>query len=156
MKNNDIKLSSTRSIRTSLQAVYNGVAGLNARRQKLLARVPESNDWAAFELNSIRIRDIAYLSAATHHEFAILRGKTKDILFHGIRRHCNFSNELIELLKDRKLRLIAHTHMDVDRIVASPDDREFLRTIGQKESVIISSITGEEKVFYADMFEDLR
>ena len=153
---NEVRLSSSKSVRTSLQAVYNGPAGLNLRRQQMLDRVPKSNDWAAFKLNSIKIRDIAYLSAATHHEFAILRGKSKDILFHGVRWHCNFSNELIELLKERKLRLIAHTHTDIDRIVASLDDREFLRAIGQKESIIISSITGDEKVFYADMFEDLR
>ena len=63
-----IKLSSAESMRRSLETVYVGNAGLNARRQMLLERVPATNDWAAFELNSIEIKDIAYLSAYTHHE----------------------------------------------------------------------------------------
>ena len=71
-KNESIRLSSTSSMRTSLKAIYNGEAGLNERRKQLLNRVPNSHDWAAFEYHSISIKGIAYLSAATHHEFALL------------------------------------------------------------------------------------
>ena len=52
---------------------------------------------------SLTIKDLAYLSAATHHEFALLRGKTKDIVFHGTDRHCKFDEELLTLLKIKKL-----------------------------------------------------
>ena len=97
---------------------------------------------------------MAYLSAATKHEFALLRGKRNDLLFHGVERHCNFEDELIELLKEGKYKLIAHTHPDYGNITASPEDRLFLKKIGQKESLIISYITGEELKFSSNYFDD--
>ena len=146
---------SSNSLRTSLEAISSGTAGLNARRQSMLERVPNSNDWASFPRNSIKVKDIAYLSAATDHEFAILRGKTKDILFHGVMGHCYFDEELVELLKSKKLRLVAHTHPDYESITASADDRDFLITIGQKCSIIISYITGKEMTFFGSIFEEI-
>ena len=46
-------LSSSASIQKSLEAIRNGDAGLNDRRKAILARTPYSNDWAAFEHESI-------------------------------------------------------------------------------------------------------
>ncbi len=151
----EVILSSSASMKTSLEAIRNGDAGLTPKRMNFLNRVPNSNDWAAFERDSITTKDIAYLSASTHHEFAILRGKTKDILFHGIERHCNFNEELLELLKTKKLRLIAHTHPDFETIEPSQDDRDFLRYIDQKSSIIVSYITGAEREFSANLFDDI-
>lgn len=155
IKGNQImQLSSSESTKVSLEAIRMGDAGLSERRRNILKRVPNSNDWSTFEKESISIKDIAYLSAATEHEFALLRGKTKDIVFHGVRRHCDFTDELLELLKTKKLRLIAHTHPDYGMIKPSQDDRLFLEYIGQKESVIISYITGMEQIFYANLFDE--
>ena len=148
-------LSSTASTKTSLEAIRNGEAGLTEKRKSMLARVPCSNDWSTFEKDTISIKDIAYLSAATHHEFALLRGKTKDIIVHGVERHCHFNEELLDLLQTKKLRLIAHTHSDYGKIIPSADDREFLKHIGQKASVIISYITGAEFEFASNSFEDI-
>ena len=147
-------LSSTASTQTSLEAIRNGEAGLNEKRKNILARVPLPNDWATFEKDTISIKDIAYLSAATHHEFALLRGKTKDIIVHGVERHCHFNEELLDLLQTKKLRLIAHTHSDYGKIKPSADDREFLKHIDQKSSVIISYITGAEFEFSSNSFEE--
>ena len=148
-------LSSIASTKTSLEAIRNGEAGLTEKRKSMLARVPCSNDWSTFEKDTISIKDIAYLSAATHHEFALLRGKTKDIIVHGVERHCHFNEELLGLLQTKKLRLIAHTHSDYGKIIPSADDREFLKHIGQKTSVIISYITGAEFEFASNSFEDI-
>lgn len=150
------KLSSSYSTRRSLEAIRNGEAGLTERRKNILNRVPNSDDWAAFTKDSVSTKDIAYLSAATGHEFALLRGKKKDIVFHGIERHCNFKDDLLELLKIGKLRLIAHTHPDYENIHPSADDRSFLRYIHQEDSLIISYITGNEKRFSANYFEDIQ
>lgn len=98
MNQRNVILSSMSSTRKSLEAIRNGDAGLNERRTSILARVPNSNDWAAFEYETIRIKDLAYLSSATHHEFALLRGKAKDIVFHGTELHCEFNEELLTLL----------------------------------------------------------
>ena len=154
MNRRNVFLSSMSSTRKSLEAIRNGDAGLNERRNSILARVPNSNDWAAFEYETIRIKDLAYLSATTHHEFALLRGKAKDIIFHGTELHCEFNEELLTLLINHKLRLIAHTHPDYGPIEPSAADRHFLRCIGQKKSVIISYITGCQMEFSNNMFED--
>lgn len=148
------KLSSSESTRISLEAIRKGDAGLNEKRRKLLERVPNSNDWAALELSSVTIKDIAYLSAATKHEFALLRGRSKDIIFHGVEYHCNFTNELLELLKAHKLSLVAHTHPDYGIVEPSQDDREFLKHIGQKESIVISYITGKTRRFSANLIDE--
>lgn len=121
--------------------------------EKLLERVPKSGDWCSFTYESITSKDIAYLSAATQHEFALLRGKKEDILFHGVELHCFFPEELVNSLKEHKLELVAHTHPDWGIITPSQDDRYFLRYIGQKESTIISYITGTELKFRSNEFE---
>lgn len=149
------KLSSSESTRISLEAVRLGEAGLNQHRQGLLNRVPKQNDWVALERETVTVKDIAYLSAATHDEFALLRGKTRDILFHGVQQHCYFTEELIVLLKCKKLRLVVHSHPDYNDIEASDDDRKFLKYIEQKKSLIVSYITGEVSEFSANMFDDI-
>lgn len=149
-----ITLSSSASTQTSLDAIFNGKAGLSVHRKKLLERVPNSNDWVALPVGSLKAKDIAFLSAATHHEFAILRGKTNDILFHGTERHCFITGELFDLLRKNKLRLIAHSHSDRGHVVPSKDDRDFLKYIGQKSSTIISYVTGVEIEFSADIFDE--
>lgn len=111
-KDETIILSSTESVKTSLEAVRTGRAGLNVHRKKLLQKVSQSGAWANFPRESITTKDIAYLSAATHHEFALLRGKKADIIFHGEELHCTFDKTLINLLKKHKLELVAHTHPD--------------------------------------------
>lgn len=149
------KLSSSESTRISLEAVRLGEAGLNHHRQNLLNRVPNQNDWVALRRENVTVKDIAYLSAATHDEFALLRGKSRDILFHGEKEHCYFDEELIDLLKCKKLRLVVHSHPDYNKIKPSFDDREFLRCINQRDSLIVSYITGDVKKFTKSVFDDL-
>lgn len=148
-------LSSSKSTRTSLEAIRIGEAGLNKHRQMLLNRVPEPGDFASFPLNKIEIKDLAYLSASQNHEFALLRGKKNDILFHGKEYECNFNEDLEELLINGKFELVAHSHPDKDKIIPSSNDRECIKKLNQKESQIISWYTGEIYTFHADEFEDL-
>lgn len=150
-------LGSTESTRRSLESVRQGCDGLNRHRQALLNRVPDKDTYASFPVNSIEDKDLAYLSAATGDEFALLRGKKVDVLYHGPPLHCHIENseELMWLLESHKLVLEVHSHPDFDRISPSFDDRNFLRAIGQKESRIISSYTAEIITFSADWYDDL-
>ena len=50
---------------------------------------------------------------------------------------------------------MAHTHPDYGRVNPSANDRRFLRQIGQKKSLVISYITGEEKEFGSNSYNDL-
>ena len=143
-------ISSSHSLRVSLESVRLGTAGLDSRRRSMLLRVPETGNWANFPKESITFKDIAFLSAKTGHEFAILRGKKTDILFHGEHYHCLFDDDIMDMLMSGKFRLYAHTHPDYDDIRVSEDDRIFLKEIAQKESIIVSWITGAYNLFSAD------
>lgn len=147
-----ISLSSTKSLKISLENVKYGRDGLNEHRAKLLKRVPETNDWAKFPYGSLTMKDIAFLTAKTGDEFAILRGKKEDILFHGSKYHCNFEGVLYEMLISRKLFIYGHSHPAEIIPIPSRDDRKTLQLINQKKSRLISSITGNEVEFDNDEF----
>jgi hypothetical protein len=146
-------LSSAHSLQVSLKGVMEGTDGLDTHKQALLDRVPNTSDWAKVDKDSVDIQDLAFLSAKTSHEFALLKGKKNDILFHGEARHCIFDDDLVEMLKNGKLTLYAHSHPDYEAVIPSDDDREFLRFIGQSDSKIVSWITGKELSFTASKFD---
>lgn len=149
-------LASEESTRISLQYIREQRDGLNQHRQSLLNRVPEQEKWAVFSLNSIEDKDLAYLSAATGDEFALLRGKKEDILYRGNSLHCHIEKDelLMSLLKEHKISLECHSHPDYDKIIPSQDDRDFIARFGQKSSRIVSSYTGKVITFKADGFFD--
>lgn len=153
MKVQSSLLSSSHSTLISLKGVLEGTDGLDRHKQALLERVPNTGDWAKVDKDSVDTLDIAFLSAKEGHEFAILKGKKNDILFHGDARHCIFDDDLVEMLKSGKLNLFAHSHPDYETIIPSDDDREFLRFIGQSESKIVSWVTGRELSFTANKFD---
>lgn len=65
----------SKSLRTSLLWIKQEKSGLDNKRNNLLNRVPQPNDWAKFNHKSIKVKDLAYLTAASGDEFALLRGK---------------------------------------------------------------------------------
>ncbi len=150
-------LASEESTRISLQSIREQRDGLNKHRQAILNRIPEQETWASFRLNAIEDKDLAYLSAATGDEFALLRGKNEDILYHGTKYHCHIekSETLMELLSSHKITLVLHTHPDYETIIPSADDRKFIASYGQRSSKIISSYTGKIVEFTANMFDEL-
>lgn len=92
MKGNNASLltiSSSASTKISLEAIRVGKAGLDAHRQIMLIRIPDTGDWASFKHESLELKDLAYLTAKTGDEFAILRSKKEDVLFHGGKTNCN-------------------------------------------------------------------
>ncbi len=147
-------LASARSIQISLESIRLGEAGLTQRRENLLNRVPNKGDYAPFKKDSVTIEDLAYLSAQEGHEFALLRSKSNDILFHGNATGCTFTDDLEVLFVQGRMELVAHSHPDLEHIIPSSEDRDFLKSIGQKKSVIISWYTGRQLEFYADEFEE--
>ena len=149
----EVGLSSSHSLSVSLQAIASHKANLSAKRIRMINRTPTPGDWANFSMNSVEIKDLAFLSAYTGHEYALLRGKKHDILFHGTHYRCDFDNELYDLLVSGKLRLIAHSHPDEDLIIPSNDDRDFLRKICQESSIIISWKTGRVASFTSNRFD---
>ena len=142
-------------MKISLEAVKAGSGGLDAHRTSMLNRVPEINDWARFPPNHLKMGDLAYLSAKTGHEFAILRGKREDILFHGDARRCSFDDILVDMLMSGKLQIYGHSHPGEDTPVPSPEDRKTLSLIRQLSSKLISALTGNEITYTSNPFEIL-
>ena len=140
-------------MRVSLESIRRGDAGLDEHRAAMLRRVPAIGDWAKFSYEHVSMKDLAYLTAKTGHEFAILRGKHIDILFHGSERSCTFDEALAGLLLSRQLKLYGHSHPGEVTPVASPEDREVLQIIGQKTSRLIAALSGIEIRFSDDPFE---
>ena len=81
-------------------------------------------------------------------------GSVED-LFHGSRRNCTFDDDLAELLLSKQFRLYGHSHPGEVSPVASSEDREVLRMIGQKTSRLIAALSGVELQFSEDPFEVL-
>ena len=148
-----LELFSTQSLRISLASIRDGNGGLDPHRQAMLNKVPNSGDWESFSLNHIEMKDLAYLTAKTGHEFAILRGKNEDILFHGDNMHCSFDEELAEMLRNKHLYIYGHSHPGEEYPDPSQQDRNVLIEIGQSSSKLISGRTGVEITYTADMFE---
>lgn len=153
--NKDLTLSSRQSMIISLKAVKDGTGGLSEHRLNMLKNANSVGKYRSYNLNTLTTNDIAYLTAFTGHEFAILRGKHEDILFHGDQRHCHFIGNLAERLRNGSLKLYAHSHPAEDIPVPSMDDRKLLQEIHQNTSLVVSATTGRVVEFSANMFEDL-
>ena len=95
-------LASTKSTQRSLEAIRIGKAGLDKHRKRILERVPDVGDWAKFNRSSLELKDLAYLTAMVGDEFALLRGKREDILFHGNHRCCSFNGILFDMIFPQK------------------------------------------------------
>ena len=149
-----IVLDSLHSTQISLSSIMDGSGGLSARRQIMLDRVPEIGDSAVFKHKTLELIDLAYLTAKTGHEFAILRGKDTDILFHGDSTHCEIQETLAVMLKAHKLELVGHSHPGEDDPIPSSTDRATLKIIGQKKSFVISGRSGRIVEFGQSLFED--
>ena len=151
----EVVLKSSHSTMISLKAIREENAGLNAHRQAMLSRVPEIGDSANFKHESLELIDLAYLTAKTGHEFAILRGKDIDILYHGDSRHCEFPETLVEMMIDHRVEILGHSHPGEDEPIPSLADRIALIKIGQKHSVVVSGRTGKMRPFGQSAFDEL-
>ena len=148
-----IELQSAQSMRTSLESIRRGEGGLDEHRGSMLRRVPNIGDWARFPHEHLTMKDLAYLTAKTGHEFAILRGRHQDILFHGTAQRCTFDDILVDWLLSKRLTIYGHSHPGEVDPVPSEGDRGALREIGQRSSRLISAMSGIETEFTADPFE---
>ena len=152
-KYEELILASTKSTRVSLAGVRIGRYSLSEHRHNLLMRVPNPGDYVKVGVNSLELMDLAFLSAKTGHEFAILRGKHEDVLFHGTSTECKLKGELYDGLISHKYELVGHSHPGEEEPTPSMIDREALKEIGQKMSTVISARTGRTVDYTEDPFE---
>lgn len=147
-----IRLSSGKSTRRSLQYISEGKAELNEHRKAILKTVPNSGDWSFMKKGKVTLKDLAYLSAHEHHEFALWESKNKDILSHGNIQTCDPSEELAEIIEKGNYKLKAHSHVDGGNLTPSAADRKTLKLLNQKSSKLVS-INGDIIDFSQSPFE---
>lgn len=87
-------------------ALQNDEIGLNDYRQKLLDRVPDSGDWAAFQ-HRIEPEELVWLAAKTGDEFALLSTDCYQILLHGEPTGCKVKDVLLFLMAENRMQVIA-------------------------------------------------
>ena len=134
-----IKLSSGKSTKRSLKYISEGKAELNEHRKAILKTVPNPGNWHYTEKGKVTLKDLAYLSAHEHHEFALWESKNKDILSHGNIKTCNPDRELTEIILKGNYKLKAHSHVDGGKLTPSIADRKTLKILNQKTSKLVSS-----------------
>lgn len=136
-----MKIESTQSKIVSLKSIHDRKADLNSHRRMLLDKVSQIGEYSFFMKGHVTVEDLAYLTAYSGCEFALLTGKSDDILFHGDKYSCQFDAFISELLKKHKYSLYAHSHPDEDEPEPSIADRNTLSIIKQDSSQIISATT---------------
>ena len=146
-----IDIRSSSSDRRDLSYLYEGRAGLIAHEQSVLDRVSESGSYHEFEVGYVTESDMSRISAYTHHEFALWRSKSHDILFHGDSISCNPPADMESSLM-HSYEWVAHTHVDRGPLVPSPEDRRTLVAINQHSSLLLG-VDGTRRVFYRDEFD---
>lgn len=142
----------TKSYKRSLKDIAEGKAGLSEKRQNMLNRLNESGASCRYARDTVSVRDLAYLSAATNNEFALFRSKTEDIIIRGTAKSCDVVGDLGDEILSKKYIWVAHSHIDKGNLVPSIADRETLKRLGQKKSIIVG-IDGEEVEFYLSPFD---
>ena len=149
----NLAIKSDKSRETSLEYINRGKAGLDAHRQAILDRIPDAGMYNRFEKNTITDNDMMYISAYTNDEFALFRSKNEDILIHGEPYETVLPKEIRDELLSGKYEFVSHTHVDTGELVASSSDRAILKPLNQKESKIISSITGKTIRYTPNLFD---
>ena len=132
-------------------AIHAGFGELNARQTRLLEMLPGDGDLITIPRGDISINDIAALTAHTREEFAIFTNGARRIVLRGNEGRIEIPAGLREQLVSEGWRWSAHTQPGIEpaKILASGDDQNVLRALGQEQSVILNS-RGDRNVFTQD------
>ena len=94
------------------------------------------------------VKDLAALTAATGHEFAIFTGASSKILVHGATKW-HIPHDAWQIIKENQYEWTAHSHPTFTVLRASPEDRETLKMFTWQEKSIIINLMGETLEFTA-------
>lgn len=156
---NSIRIASERSqYREYLKSLKERTVTLRREQKKILEKVINVGDWAEFRKKQIDVKDLAALTAATGHEFALFTGKSSKIVVHGTSQKWHIPYSAWEVIKENQYEWTAHSHPTFSRIMASAEDRETLKRFTWQEKSTIIDLKGETKEFTAstrDWMDDI-
>lgn len=121
---------------------------LNNRQKRLLEKLPDFGSQAIVAKKSVRMADLAALTAETGVEYAMFTRKGKRLIIRGSVGMVDVTEELAKQLKNAGYRWSGHTHPGADPFCLMPSDgdRLILRCFGQSYSSIYNS-KGQKVIF---------
>lgn len=132
-----IRVASEKSqYREYLSSLKDGKVTLLSEQQKLLNKVPKAGDWAKVRKKQVNTKDLAALTAATGHEFAIFTGKNSKILIHGSAKTWHIPGEAWKIIEENRYEWTSHSHPTISKIMSSPEDRKTLEMFTWQEKVL--------------------
>ena len=144
--------------REYVKSVKEKNASLSRRHKRLLERVPVPFDWIVMKASSLKLKDLAALTAATGDEYAIFKRGGKAILLRGKGGNWNIPNDLLDKLLDEEWVWEGHSHPVIGYPSSSSEDRETLRLFTWQKKSSIINLQGDVKEFTGseqDWFNDV-
>jgi hypothetical protein len=125
-------------------------AGLSARQQDILDKLPSTKDEWIVKKNDVSMTDLAALSAVTGDEFAMFTKKSDRLVVRGDEGHVYISDKRAIELSTDGYRFSGHTHTGLyhNGMELEPSDGDYgiLKYFNQKNSVIYN-VKGEYQTF---------
>ncbi len=148
---NSIRIASEQSqYRDYLKSLKEGKVTLRSNQQKILDKIPEPGTWTELRKKQIDVKDLAALTAATGHEFAIFTGNSSKILVHGTSKSWHIPHDAWDIIKENQYEWTAHSHPTFTKLEESDEDIKTLSLFTwQKKSVIID-LEGKTHEFTSD------
>jgi hypothetical protein len=136
---NSIRIGSEQNqYREYLGLLKDGKVTLRSEQQKILDKIPNKGDWAEVRKKQVKTKDLAALTAATGHEFAIFTGSNTKIIVHGTSTSWHIPHEAWKIIEENQYEWTSHSHPTIRNLQASDPDRRTLELFTwQKESDII-------------------
>lgn len=94
-------------------------------------------------------KDLAALTTATGHEFAIFPGGSSKILIHGTSKSWNIPHDAWKIIEENQYERTAHSHPTMTRLKASSEDRSTLKLFTWQEKSNIIDLQGKTIEFTA-------
>ena len=146
-----IRIASEESqYREYLKFLKDGKVTLRNKQKKLLDKVPKAGEWIELRNKQIEVKDLAALTAATGHEFAIFSGPSSKILIHGTSKSWHIPRDAWEIIKNNQYEWTAHSHPTFTKLEESDEDIKTLELFTWQEKSVIIDLEGKTHEFNAD------
>lgn len=149
-----IRIASERSqYQEYLKSLKDGKVTLRSNQKKILDMIPQKGDWAEVRKKQIDTKDLAALTAATGHEFALFTGKNSKIIMHGSSVTWHIPKDAWDIINENKYEWTSHSHPTVTNLKASSSDIDTLERFTWQEKSSIIDLRGNVIEFTADKQE---
>ena len=98
--------------------------------------IPDKGQWIELRKKQVDVKDLAALTAATGHEFAIFTGASSKILVHGTSKSWHIPHEAWNIIKENQYEWTAHSHPTYTKLEESDEDIKTLSLFTWQKKVL--------------------